>query len=135
MSISDIMRAVTLLGSHDMKVSDAYVLGLIGETKESVTETVKLARAIRKMCPTEISYWNILTPLPGARAWDLLLRTEEFSTTCLDAYEFDTVDLEQQFIRKFTKLGADGYEFLMEIREQMLGESIIPSREFIPATT
>ncbi|MBU4179977.1 MAG: B12-binding domain-containing radical SAM protein, partial [Actinobacteria bacterium] len=127
MSINDTMRAVTLLGSRDMKVSDAYVLGLIGETKESVNKTVRLAKRIREACSTEISYWNILTPLPGSKAWKLLSDINGFSNTCLNSYKFNTVHLEKEFIRHFTKLGQGGYEFLMEVREQMLEEACIPS--------
>jgi anaerobic magnesium-protoporphyrin IX monomethyl ester cyclase len=129
-----IVKAVNLLAKQDIKISDAYVLGLIGETRASLDKTVDLARIIRGSCTTEISYWNILTPLPGSKAWNLLMSGDQsLAPSMSTSYEFDTVLLERKFISRFTELGESGYEYLVTIREAMLDQSTIPSREFIPA--
>lgn len=132
MQVDNIKKAVKLLCEHDIKVSDAYVLGMIGETRKSVEKTIDLAKHIREICTTEISYWNILTPLPGSKAWKMLFTDQAIKRSLGTSYEFDTVQLEKTFVKRFSKLGESGYEFLQSIRNEMLANSNIASREFIP---
>lgn len=134
-SRSQILEAVRLLAQNRIKVADAYVLGLIGETRESVRDTIMLAEEIKQLCETEISYWNIMTPLPGSRIWNELYSSGAIrlrSNSFFD-YHIDTQYLEETAIRTLCKLGNYGYEFLKDIREQMLSKSLIASSEFIEA--
>lgn len=126
---SQILKTVHLLASNSIKVADAYVLGLIGETRESVSDTIGLAKEIRNICETEISYWNIMTPLPGSVVWGMLFDY----TKMKDEYIYNLEMLERMVVDKLCHLGKGGYEFLVEKRKEMLRQSLIPSSEFVQA--
>ncbi len=127
-----ILAAVDILAANDMKIADAYVLGLIGETRESVNDTISLAKEIRERCKTEISYWNLMTPLPGSRIWNILVH-EKYDLYPDGVFHIDTEYLERVSIKKFTQLGIHGYEYLVDRREEMLSLSRIASSEFVTA--
>jgi hypothetical protein len=124
-----ILSAVNALAANNIKVADAYVIGLIGETRESVRSTVELAREIRRVCETEISYWNIMTPLPGSHVWRLLEAMGHFGNR--NGYHWMTDELERVGVNHLCHLGSGGYEYLLSVREQMLQESRTSSAEFV----
>lgn len=124
-----ILTAVKILADNGIKIADAYVLGLIGETKKTVEDTVRLFRDISKICETEISYWNIMTPLPGSLVWNRLL---EMGFLDIKGYYIDTEVVERTAIQALCNLDNDGYDWLIDVREEMLSEASIASAEFIP---
>jgi len=124
-----ILSAVKILATKGIKVSDAYILGLVGETRESVQDTIMLANEIRQICETEISYWNIMTPLPGSQVWNYLLAMGNVDVE--NNHHLNTEILEQIAISKLCNLGSTGYEYLLEVREEMLTKSKISSAEFV----
>jgi len=125
-----ILSAISSLAENGIMVADAYVLGLIGETRESVRDTIKLAREIRRICETEISYWNIMTPLPGSKVWHRLNEMGRISEK--SGYHLKARELEQISVDSFCNLGKSGYDFLVDVRELQLRESKTSSAEFIP---
>lgn len=131
-TLEQTLAAVRTLARHGIKVADAYVLGLIGETQGTVRDTVALARQIRELCHTEISYWNIMTPLPGSRVWRILFPEgvpPQF-TGCRD-YHLDAEKLEQLAVERLCRLGPNGYDFLTTTREEMIRQSPLASAEFV----
>jgi radical SAM superfamily enzyme YgiQ (UPF0313 family) len=130
-SRQQILSTVRLLAANSIKVADAYVLGLIGETRESVRSTVEIARELRRLCETEISYWNIMTPLPGSQVWRFLeaMGAVDYGK----GYHLPTSDLERIAVDRLCSLGRTGYEYLIDVREQMLAESRMASAEFVPS--
>jgi anaerobic magnesium-protoporphyrin IX monomethyl ester cyclase len=133
-TISQILSAVSILADYEIKVADAYVLGLIGESRATIRDTVNLALVIRNLCETEISYWNIMTPLPGSRVWKYLANLDLFSKYGINAndYHFDPELLERCAIAELCNLGKNGYEYLVSVRDDMLTSSNVGSAEFVP---
>jgi len=131
-----ILSAVSSLAANNIMVADAYVLGLIGETCESVNDTIELAREIRQICETEISYWNIMTPLPGSHVWKIMLEENGYSKheTAQRDYHIEIETLERRAVSRLCDLGSNGYEYLCSVREEMLDSSNLGSAEFLPAT-
>lgn len=127
-----ILKSIHLLGKNNIKISEAYMLGLMGETRKSIKDTIALSNEIKELCDVEISYWNILTPLPGAKCWSMIMGIPSIRDKYNNEYDFDTVALEKAFIENFSCLGYGGYEYLLDIRNQMLEQALIPSREYIP---
>ena len=131
-SRKQILDAVKVLAQNRIKIADAYVLGLIGETRESIQDTISLSQEIRELCETEISYWNIMTPLPGSKVWRIL---NPFGKYFFD-YHIDTQKIEELVIQMLCNLGNHAYEYLLNVRDNMLKSSLIPSSEFVsPKTT
>jgi radical SAM superfamily enzyme YgiQ (UPF0313 family) len=125
-----ILAAVRTLAKWGIKVADAYVLGLIGETWGSVRDTINLFREIGESCETEITYWNIMTPLPGSRVWNLLL---ERGAIIQDGdYHVNIEELERIGILRLCDLGPGGYDRLRDVRERMLLGARTASAEFVP---
>ena len=126
------VNACKLLRKYNISISPAYILGLIGETENSLRDTVELSEQVSDICKTEISYWNPLTPLPNSNVWNVLMQREEFRERFGDTYRIDPIELQREHLKYNTQLGAEGYERLLEIREEMLSRAVIPSREYVP---
>ncbi len=128
-----ILNAVRLLAKENIKVSDAYVLGLIGETEESLNNTASLADEIQKNCETEISYWNIMTPLPGNYLWKKMVSDGiiEFNSYADIRNKLNTKVLENLAINHFCYLDGVGYDYILSKRKEFLNFSNIPSCEFV----
>ena len=122
-----LLKAAESFGRYGMKIADAWVLGMIGETERSLSDTLRLSEQINDNCETEISYWNILTPLPGSLAWNMLMRDEQLNKKYSAEYHLDLTELEKEFVSRFTKVS---YEHLQDFRKQMAGKSKLGSREF-----
>jgi anaerobic magnesium-protoporphyrin IX monomethyl ester cyclase len=125
-----IIKAVKLLGTSDIKLCDAYVLGLLGESKKSVERTISLARQISNYCEKQITYWNMIMPLPGSRIWNNMmmpLLQEKYGSN----YNFDMEDVRKDYIHYFCNLGEEGYNYLMNICKYLQSIQNIPLREYI----
>jgi len=127
-----VIEACELLRNYKISVSPAYILGLIGETWDSIQDTISLSEQVSDICQTEISYWNPLTPLPGSNAWNILVQNEEFRTQFGDEYRLDPIELQKQHLQNNTQLGIDDYERLLEIRELRVSKATIASKEYVP---
>lgn len=125
-----VLDTVELLARHEIQISDAYVLGLVGDDFNSVEDTISLAKQIKQMCTTEITYCNIATPLPGNKLWEKILPTSEIFNLC-DLNSFDTEYLEMLNIERSCHLGNSGYNYLKCIRSEILSLSKISSSEFV----
>ncbi len=129
-TINQILNVVDLLAKGNIKIADAYILGLIGETRESVNDTIEIAKEIRKRSETEISYWNIFTPIPGSKIWKNLIYENEI-LDIKNVFKINTEYLEKMHININCNLGKNAFNYLKAIREKMLNDSKIPSAEFI----
>jgi radical SAM superfamily enzyme YgiQ (UPF0313 family) len=79
-SVEEAERAVTLSKAAGLKVAGHFVLGLPGETKESLDNTLALARRL----PLDFAQFYCAVPFPGARLYERArsegwLATEDFS--------------------------------------------------------
>ncbi len=61
-----IERAVRLANKEGLNTFGFFILGLPGETEESLKDTIKFSRKL----PLSIAKFGICVPLPGTRLWD-----------------------------------------------------------------
>lgn len=61
-----IERAIHLAEKEGLNTFGFFILGLPGETEESLKETIKFAKKL----PLSIAKFGICVPLPGTRLWD-----------------------------------------------------------------
>lgn len=127
----DLLDAVDSLSKANISIADAYVLGLPGESLSSVERTASLAKAIGERAQTEITYVNMMTPLPGSLAWTQLFGQDSDGS---EIFTHSVEDLERLWIDRACDLGLDGYEVLSSFRLQLLNESSIGSAEFVSAS-
>ncbi len=90
MNLKDVEKAVVLAKKVGIKVGIFFILGLIGETKENMKETIKYAYKLRKLGAGSFQF-SIATPLYGTELYELAKRggflRENFSDEALAAVE------------------------------------------------
>jgi len=119
----DIITRVTALTNAGIKVEASYVLGILGETRDSVRETLDLSRDLRDRTGRVRNYFNIIFPLPGTLIWERLLQDPEMKEKYGGDYVFDIEQLRKDYLVRHCDLGFDAYDFLMEERKNILVEN------------
>lgn len=120
MSRSQVLRTASLLGDAEIMASPSYVLGLIGETRDTLEDTFRIADEIRERCVVEVGTFCTMTPFPGSKAWSYLLEDQNMHKKYSRTYHFDMNELQRDFISKFTDLGTEGLEYISGRREEYL---------------
>ena len=90
LNLKDVEKAVVLAKKAGMKIGVFLMLGLIGETKEDIKETIKYAYKLKKLGADHFQF-SIATPLYGTELYEQAKRggylREEFSDEALAALE------------------------------------------------
>ncbi len=120
-----VVNACNLLEKYNIEILDSYIFGLIGETRESVQDTIDLSKKLEKACDKKITFYHILTPLPGAPVWDKLMQHNEFRQKYGSEYKLNIKNIQEFYIEHFTNLGRDGFAYITNVRKRMLEESAI----------
>lgn len=71
-SPADSLRVGKLLYDHGFELTPSYILGLPGETHESLARTYEHAQTLKKLTDFEEIFCCPLIPFPGSKAFDLL---------------------------------------------------------------
>ena len=126
-----ILERVTALTKAGIKVEASYVLGILGETFESVRETLDLPRRLRDLTNGRVrNYFNIIIPLPGTLVWERLMSDPAMQEKYGSSYIFDIEELRKDYLRRHCNLGYDAYEFLFEVRRAILAENGLPVMDY-----
>ena len=72
MDLSKIEKAVKLLHKHNIIVDLSFVIGLPGETKEEILQSIHYAKKLKDIGVSECGF-NIATPLYGTRLYDVVV--------------------------------------------------------------
>lgn len=126
-----VIEAARLLGNAGIKLWDAYVLGLMGETKASVRNTRSLALDLHNYCEKTNTYWSMIQPLPGSKIWTLMMNIPELQSKYGKEYVFNMEELQRNFIDRFCDLGPDGYFYLLEQCKAFQVSGRLPWRKYI----
>jgi len=130
MASREIIDRVLALTKAGMKVEASYVLGILGETRESVRDTLNLSRKLRERTGRIRNYFNIIFPLPGTLIWERLLLDPEMKEKYGNDYVFDIEQLRKDYLSRHCDLGLNAYDFLMEEREEILIENGLPVMDY-----
>jgi radical SAM superfamily enzyme YgiQ (UPF0313 family) len=97
------VRAASLLQEAGIRIHAGFVLGCVGESPDSLQETVDFARQLSELGNTDMYHASPLVVLPGSPAfWMLRERVPQLAETDF----LDTADIQRQWIRYFCpKLG------------------------------
>ncbi len=126
-----VLRACELLAEADIRIADAYVLGLAGENWTSIDKTLKLAQSVHSICETSATYWNVMLPLPGSPSWEMLSRVSPRTTDMTENYQFDVEAVRRDFLAQCTELGPHALGKLEELRADLCRESSMLVGEYI----
>lgn len=100
-SNDSLLGAMEKLGISEIKVEDSYVLGLAGETDETLRDTFRLAQQVAAACQTEGTAYNIMTPLIGSPDWNRLMHVPELRAKYAEGYRFNIQELRNDYFERF----------------------------------
>ena len=120
-----VVNACSLLEKYNIEILDSYIFGLIGETRETVQDTINLSRKLEKVCDKKITFYHILTPLPGAPIWSKLMQHNKFRQKYGSEYKLNIKNIQEFYIEHFTNLGKNGFAHITNVRKRLLEESAI----------
>lgn len=127
---TEIIERVMAVTNAGIKVEASYILGCLGETRESVRETLDLSRELRDRSLRISNYFTVTFPLPGTTIWQRLMHDPQMQEKYGHRYAFDIEQLRRDYLIRHCALGEDGYEFLVSEREKILGENNLPILEY-----
>jgi len=85
------LRAVEALAKNDIDVILSFVLGLPGETSQTLEKTLKFAKKLYAFGNIKETSTSIMLPLPGSSSFEMLTKQEELK----NKYDTDLLDLEE----------------------------------------
>jgi radical SAM superfamily enzyme YgiQ (UPF0313 family) len=100
------LKAVKLLHKNGIHVMISFILGLPGENSSSLKNTLNQAKILNDV-GTDIIFCNILLPLPGSKAFSLLLGIPELSRKYKDSDDFDINELRNDWFKHFCKVDME----------------------------
>jgi anaerobic magnesium-protoporphyrin IX monomethyl ester cyclase len=109
-------RALKMLNDNKIRFYPSFVLGLPGESEESLNNTLDLCREIADLGGLDRMAATILKPIPGAKAYDRVLDETRFGQDLAGMDDVDLGFLEQYWIDRFTEVS---YETIEEYRSKI----------------
>lgn len=97
----DNLRAASLLASRGIRMFPCFVLGLPGESLETLDKTIRHAELLSTMCEWSTVSASVLVPLPGSRAFSLLRQTPEGKALLSDADALDLETLGRMWVNRY----------------------------------
>jgi len=70
-TLDQVRKVVSLTKKVGLRVAGFFIFGLIGDTKESMEETLDFSKRL----DLDIAVYNTLAPYPGTRVWDIILES------------------------------------------------------------
>jgi anaerobic magnesium-protoporphyrin IX monomethyl ester cyclase len=83
-STSQTLRAVGWVQELGLQPVPNVLLGFPGETKETAWKTIKF---VQELCPNNMAYFNVTTPLPGTPLYDKIKDNEWLRITDFNVYD------------------------------------------------
>jgi len=73
LSLKALKEAAHLLNKHQIEIAGGFILGLPGETAETLAKTLKLIKEVSRLDYGRTIQFQFFTPLPGSAAWQMFL--------------------------------------------------------------
>ncbi|MBU4360608.1 B12-binding domain-containing radical SAM protein [Patescibacteria group bacterium] len=101
MTASQNIKAIKLLTKGNIKILASYVLGAPEETEGTLKDTYEMAQKIASIGKVELSSASILVPLPGSRAYGMLL---EKYPKYVGKDDLDVYQIKKDWVKTFCKV-------------------------------
>jgi radical SAM superfamily enzyme YgiQ (UPF0313 family) len=99
-----ILRAIELLNSQDIKVRVSFIAGLPGESHKSVDNTRKLVESLLRLPNVVYVPYSIILPLPGSEIFRMMER--KFPKLTKEDV-FDIYQLQELWVNNFCDISLD----------------------------
>ena len=74
LDLSQVERVVRLAKKHKLLTYGFFIIGLIGETKKTIRETIDFAKRL----PLDRAWFNVLVPYPGTEVFDVYAQGKSY---------------------------------------------------------
>jgi radical SAM superfamily enzyme YgiQ (UPF0313 family) len=127
--VNVILRAVKMLASNNIKYFPSFVLGLPGESRESLQNTVRLCQQLAELGGLHRLGATILQPIPGSPALRKIIEETEYGKEVATMDDLDLLHLEEFWINNFTEVDYETVvEYWSKINETMKGYMVFGGR-------
>jgi radical SAM superfamily enzyme YgiQ (UPF0313 family) len=121
-TVNTILRCVNVLKNNNIKYFPSFILGLPGESEASMANTNRLCQDLADLGGLDRLGCTILQPIPGSRAYDMILQESDFGKKLALLDNIDLKYLEKYWIDNFTNVEYKTIvEFQNKINETMNG--------------
>lgn len=111
------LKALEMISKSGINIYPSFVLGLPGETENSLKNTLNFVKQIIQSCNFYRISATILIPIPGSRAFTLLAQHKKLQKKdYLKQDSFDLKAMEEEWVELFTKVD---YETLKKYRDEI----------------
>jgi anaerobic magnesium-protoporphyrin IX monomethyl ester cyclase len=97
------LQAACLLASRDIRMFPCFVLGLPGESQQSLEKTIHHAKILSSLCELSTVSASVLVPLPGSPAFSHLGKTPKGKSLLFDADTFNLEELGRLWVDTYCK--------------------------------
>ena len=98
------LKAADLLGREGMRVFPSLIIGVEGETYETLNDTISLANELKSGRYVERCLASIMTPIPGSAAYYEMLRVPELRDKYSGADVLSIRELQRDWLSHFTSI-------------------------------
>ena len=126
-TLEDNMRAMELLQKYRIGVVAGVVVGVPGESKESLERTVEFLKRLTEFDNFDRFEWGSLMPFPGSKANRMLREHPELKEKYKDFgdkdYLFQFACMIQDWYRYYCEIDYSG---VLELQDRVLREGLVP---------
>jgi len=126
-TLEDNMRAMELLQKYRIGVVAGVVVGVPGESKESLERTVEFLKSLTEFDNFDRFEWGSLMPFPGSKANRMLREHPELKEKYKDFgdkdYLFQFACMIQDWYRYYCEIDYSG---VLELQDRVLREGLVP---------
>lgn len=114
------LRAARLCAQHGIALSLGFVVGLPGETEESLDRTLAHVKQLISEAEVETISCSILLPIPGSRSFQMLVEHPDTAAKYGSGDHWDLEEMQRDWLRLFTRTS---YEYALEMAESILAHA------------
>jgi radical SAM superfamily enzyme YgiQ (UPF0313 family) len=111
------LHAVRLCNEHRMALSLGFVVGLPGETQESLARTLMHVKQLVSESEVETISCAVLLPTPGSRSFEMLLEHAGTAKKYATGDRWDIREMQEDWLSNFTSIS---YGYATEVAEEIL---------------
>jgi len=123
------LKVLKALAKNGIKVTLGIVIGAPGENEETIAKTIKHAETLVEYGNVETISCSILVPVPGSKAYTMLLQHPKLKQKYEDDDDIDPIELERDWLRHFCKID---YPTAQKTVEEILSLVPLQSRMVMP---
>lgn len=114
------LRAVQVCASHGITLSLGFVVGLPGESEESLGRTLTHVAQLVKEAEVETISCAVLLPIPGSKSFNMLAEHPETAAKYGTGDRWDLEEMQRDWLRLFTSIS---YEYAVAASEYILSHA------------